>query len=128
MRSSFGLGFIGAAVMAPALLIATTALAAPPSAPGGAMVNLEGARTSAAGRPLYTYDRDTKDSSACTGPCTSSWLPVMADSASGDWSLVSRPEGKQLAYKGKPVYAFFRDAPGQPGSGDNKIPGWHLLK
>jgi predicted lipoprotein with Yx(FWY)xxD motif len=131
MRSSFGLGLFGATVIAPVLFIATAALAAAPPVPAGSSVMLDGASVSAAGRALYTYDRDTKDSSACIGQCTNSWLPVLAGpvAASGDWSVISRTDGgKQWAYKGKPVYAFFRDAPGQAGSGDNKIPGWRLLK
>lgn len=129
---SYKSAILAAFVAAPALVASSLAWAAPPAAPAGAVVMIDGARATAAGRPLYVYDRDTKDSSACTGQCTASWSPVLAAdgaAASGDWTLISRADGgRQWVHKGRPVYVFFRDAPGQAATGDNKIPGWHALK
>jgi predicted lipoprotein with Yx(FWY)xxD motif len=111
------------------MLAASAAFAAGPPAPQGA--SLSG--SPAEGRPLYTYDKDPSGSSACNGPCLASWPPLMADGGGkapgGAWSVIDRPEGgKQWTYKGKPVYGFFRDTPGAPAGGDNKVPGWRLLK
>jgi predicted lipoprotein with Yx(FWY)xxD motif len=109
-------------------LAALPVLAATPSAPAGSTL----ASVPGQGRPLYTYDKDSAGTSACAGPCVASWPPLMADGsakASGDWSLIDRSDGgRQWAFKGKPVYGFFRDVAGAPAGGDNKVPGWHALK
>jgi predicted lipoprotein with Yx(FWY)xxD motif len=109
-------------------LAAWPAFAAPPSAPAGSTL----ASAPASSRPLYTYDKDSAGKSACAGPCVESWPPLVADpaaKASGDWSLIDRAEGgRQWSFKGKPVYGFFRDVPGAPAGGDNKVPGWHVVK
>jgi predicted lipoprotein with Yx(FWY)xxD motif len=127
MKTSVKL-FLVAVLWAAALPV----LAAGPSAPASATVSVNGAVVGAQGRPLYVYDKDTAATSACTGPCVASWPPVMADAAakpSGDWSLIDRPDGgRQWAYKGKPVYGFYRDTSGGSPGGDNKVPGWRLLK
>jgi predicted lipoprotein with Yx(FWY)xxD motif len=124
MKTSMKTCFLAAGLM----LAALPAWAAGPSSPAGA--SLSG--SPAAGRPLYTYDKDTAGTSACTGPCVASWPPLTADAqakAAGEWTVIDRPDGgKQWAFKGKPVYGFFRDTPGAPAGGDNKVPGWHLLK
>jgi predicted lipoprotein with Yx(FWY)xxD motif len=110
------------------ILAAAPAFAAGPSAPAGSTL----ASAPAQNRPLYTYDKDTAGTSACTGPCISSWPPLLGDAAakpSGEWTLINRADGgRQWAFKGKPVYGFFRDVPGAPAGGDNKVPGWRLLK
>jgi predicted lipoprotein with Yx(FWY)xxD motif len=115
-------------LVAAALAVAAPAFAAPPTAPAGATLAGDPAR----GRALYTYDKDSSGSSACLGPCVSSWPPLAAAAgakAANDWSVISRSDGtQQWAYKGKPVYGFFRDTPNTPAGGDNKVPGWSLLK
>lgn len=60
---------------------------------------------------------------ACRGDCTVTWKPLLAAAnaqASGLWELMDRPEGKQWAYKGSPVYTFTGDA--KPGDieGNNR--------
>jgi len=54
---------------------------------------------------------------ACREDCTVSWRPIMAPAnarACGFWELIDRPEGKQWAYKGSPIYSYIGDkAPGQ---------------
>src|SRR5215207_6581533 len=57
------------------------------------------------GMTLYTFDRDAMGSgkSVCNGQCATNWPPLMAsgsDSASGDWSIVTRDDGgRQWAFK-----------------------------
>ena len=93
------------------------------TAKGKALVN-------AKGMTLYTFDRDTAGASNCNGQCAINWPPLQAaDSAkpSGQWTVITRSDGaKQWAYKGKPVYAFSKDAkPGDAtGEGVNNV--WHI--
>jgi predicted lipoprotein with Yx(FWY)xxD motif len=51
------------------------------------------------------------------------------DAASGDWSVVTRDDGKkQWAMKGKPLYFWAKD--GKPGdkTGDGVLGVWHSAK
>ena len=79
------------------------------------------------GMTLYVFDRDTANSgkSACNGPCATNWPPLMASKAPGaDYSVITRDDGKtQLAYKGKPLYYWAKDAkPGdKTGDGVNQV-------
>ncbi len=94
----------------------------------------DGVLTGKNGMTLYTFDRDTAGSgkSVCNGPCATNWPPLFAEdnaSASGDWSIVTRDDGKkQYAYKGKPLYYWVKDAkPGdRTGDGFNNV--WRLAK
>jgi predicted lipoprotein with Yx(FWY)xxD motif len=92
---------------------------------GGMMVN-------SAGMTLYTFDKDAGGKSACNGPCTANWPPMMAGGdakASGDWTIITRDDGgKQWAYKGKPVYTWAKDAKPGDMTGDNFNNAWHVIK
>jgi predicted lipoprotein with Yx(FWY)xxD motif len=55
-------------------------------------------------------------------------LPAATVAAGGDWTHIRRDDGTmQLAYKGKPLYYWVRDAkPGdRTGDGVNNV--WHWL-
>lgn len=76
------------------------------------------------GNPLYTNNRDSGSKVACTGSCTSIWVPLAAPSTgkptSSDSSVqaklgvVMTPDGtSQVTYGGKPLYTFVSDSPGQ---------------
>ena len=90
------------------------------------------AMTNGAGMTLYTFDRDSAGKSACNGPCAQNWLPfaAMADAkTSGDWSVIARDDGaKQWAYKGKPLYAWTKDAKAGDTTGDGVNGVWHIAK
>ncbi|RXZ42776.1 COG4315 family predicted lipoprotein [Crenobacter cavernae] len=81
---------------------------------------------------LYVFDKDTAGKSACEAACTAKWPPAYAgsyDKASGDWSFVTRGDGKrQWAYKGRPLYRWSMDTrPGEAkGDGINGV--WHTAK
>lgn len=97
------------------------------AAPAGVMAS-NGMLTGPNGMTLYTFDRDTAGSgkSVCNGPCATNWPPLMAGAAtpSGDYSVVTRDDGgKQLAYKGKPLYYWVKDSkPGdKTGDGFNNV-------
>ena len=83
------------------------------------------------GMTLYTFDRDTAGNgkSVCNGPCATNWPPLMAGQAApaGDYSVVTRDDGgRQIAYKGKPLYYWVKD--GKPGdkTGDGVNGVWHI--
>jgi len=94
----------------------------------------DGVLTGPNGMTLYTFDRDAAGSgkSVCNGPCATNWPPLMAsdmDRASGDYSIISRDDGKkQWAFKGKPLYFWAKDMkPGdRTGDGFNKV--WQLAR
>jgi predicted lipoprotein with Yx(FWY)xxD motif len=85
------------------------------------------------GMTLYVFDKD-KDApgkSVCNGQCADNWPVLLAsdtDKASGDWSIITRDDGKKMwAYKGRPLYGWKNDkAPGDT-DGDGKLNGaWHV--
>ncbi|MFO1322549.1 MAG: hypothetical protein U1F15_00630 [Burkholderiales bacterium] len=84
------------------------------------------------GMTLYVFDRDAGGKSMCNGPCATNWPPFTAAAgamAMGDWTIITRDDGgKQWAYKGKPLYAWSKDAkPGDmTGDGVNNV--WHAAK
>jgi predicted lipoprotein with Yx(FWY)xxD motif len=84
------------------------------------------------GMTLYTFDKDAAGSgkSACNGPCAANWPPLAAmGTESGDYSAITRDDGsKQLAYKGKPLHFWAKDAkPGdKTGDGFNNV--WHIAR
>jgi len=98
---------------------------APAKSTDGALVG------GANGMTLYTFDRDTAGTgkSVCNGPCATNWPPLMADDAakaSGDWSVVTRDDGKkQWAFKGKPLYFWAKDAKPGDKTGDGFNGVWH---
>ena len=80
---------------------------------------------------LYTFDKDTTaGKSACNGQCATNWPPLAAAAdakPSGDWTVVTRDDGsKQWAYKGKPLYAFHKDAKPGDATGDDLNHVWHI--
>jgi predicted lipoprotein with Yx(FWY)xxD motif len=93
----------------------------------------------AKGRALYTPDQEMNGKVLCTGACTSIWMPATvsgakASSLSGNFTVVNRPDGKkQVAYKGRPLYTFSQDTPGQV-TGDGAMDAfggrhftWHVV-
>ncbi|HEY9281249.1 MAG TPA: hypothetical protein VIP51_14340 [Eoetvoesiella sp.] len=84
------------------------------------------------GATLYTFDKDTKDKSACDAACAKNWPPALADSydkASGEWSFVQTHDGKrQWAYKGQPLYRFMMDKKPGDATGDGIKGVWHIAK
>jgi predicted lipoprotein with Yx(FWY)xxD motif len=80
---------------------------------------------------LYTYDKDRAGHSNCNGECAKKWPPVIASSKArpiGDWTLIRRADSsRQWAYKGRPLYVFSQDQPGQ-SKGDGVGGAWHIVK
>ena len=83
---------------------------------------------------LYTFDKDVAGSgkSVCNGPCATNWPPLMAaesDKASGDYSVVTRDDGKkQWALRGKPLYFWIKDTKPGDTTGDGFNGVWRVAK
>ena len=92
----------------------------------------DGILVNSAGMTVYTFDKDVADSgkSACNGPCAMGWPAVKAGDAAvaAPYSVITRDDGvKQLAYKGKPLYTFAKDAKPGDRMGDKFKDLWHVV-
>ena len=88
--------------------------------------------TDAKGMSLYTFDKDTDGVSNCNDGCAVKWPPLTAAAdASGkkDYSVITRADGsKQWAYKGAPLYTWFKDKAAGDMTGDGVKGVWHIAK
>lgn len=101
--------------------------------PGAAPISAQsGVLTNPAGMTLYVFDKDSAGKSACNGECAVKWPPLAAaagDKAGGDYSIITRDDGgKQWAYKGKPLYLWFKDQKPGDTTGDGVNNVWHAAK
>jgi len=92
----------------------------------------DGVLADASGMTVYTFDKDTAGSgkSACNDGCAKMWppVPVTGDSVASPYSIVTRDDGaKQLAYKGKPLYLYAKDAKPGERKGDKVMDVWHVV-
>ncbi len=113
-----------AALATVALLLASLALAqaAAPSVQVRYDPQLGHHLTGPNGMTLYVFGKDTEGVSNCTGGCADNWPPLMADADTvataplaipGAFSVIDRDGGKQVAYNGRPLYYWAKDA--KPG-------------
>ncbi|MEZ5716196.1 MAG: hypothetical protein R3D85_14190 [Paracoccaceae bacterium] len=81
---------------------------------------------------LYTFDKDAKDMSNCYGDCAVNWPPLLADAGAElprGYGLIDRTDGtKQVAYKGQPLYRWFKDAKPGDMTGDGVKGVWHTAR
>jgi len=86
------------------------------------------------GKTLYVFDGDRAGSGAstCTGNCAKLWPPYLASKeakAEGDWTLIARDDGAhQWAYRGRPVYTWVKDGPGETNGDGAAGNSWHVAK
>lgn len=86
------------------------------------------------GRSLYTFDKDTDTTIACTGACASTWPPVLASGGQAPTgvaglSVRKRPDGDdQVAHNGKPLYRYSGDSNPGDTNGDGVGGVWHIAK
>lgn len=111
-----------------ALLVAcATPMGSPTKTAAGVLTNSDG-------MTLYTFDKDAADSgkSVCNGDCAAKWPPLVAsnrEKAEGAYSIVTRDDGaKQWAYKGKPLYTWFKDQKPGDTTGDGVNNVWRTAK
>ncbi|GAB4237762.1 MAG: hypothetical protein Kow0032_23750 [Methyloligellaceae bacterium] len=88
--------------------------------------------TNAKGMTLYIFDKDKPGVSNCKGECARKWPPMPATASSkseGDFSVIKRADGSyQWAYKGKPLYTWFKDKKPGDTTGDGVKGVWHLAR
>jgi len=88
--------------------------------------------TNAHGMSLYTFDKDASGKSNCYGDCAKKWPPMAATAKSvdeGEFSVIKRTDGSvQWAYKGKPLYTWFKDKAMGDITGDGVKGVWHLAR
>lgn len=81
---------------------------------------------------LYTFDKDTRNTSNCYDDCAAKWPPLYVDGAmmlEKGYSVVERKDGtEQLAYKGQPLYLWFKDAKPGDMTGDGVKGVWHIAR
>ena len=84
------------------------------------------------GRTLYTYDKDDKGVSNCSGLCAVAWPPLLApDSAhaTDSFTVITRSGGdKQWAYNGQPLYLYIWDSMPGDVDGDGADGVWHVVR
>ncbi len=84
-------------------------------------------------RPLYVFEDDvTPGKSACVDACAKEWVAAQPSQknavAGGQWTIITRPDKtKQWAYRGKPLYRFTGDVPGQL-NGLKSGPKWKTVR
>ena len=80
---------------------------------------------------LYTSDKDAPGRSNCNLGCASRWPPVLAPADAtdlNDFTVVTRDDGRrQWAYKGKPLYMRYHDAPSTPMGDGDENGSWHII-
>ncbi|RME15836.1 MAG: hypothetical protein D6801_06625 [Alphaproteobacteria bacterium] len=81
---------------------------------------------------LYTFDKDGKGVSNCYGDCAVKWPPLdgsgVTDLPPG-YSVIDRKDGtKQIAYKGHPLYLWFKDTKPGDMTGDGVKGVWHVAR
>ncbi|MGH8737105.1 MAG: COG4315 family predicted lipoprotein [Burkholderiales bacterium] len=87
-----------------------------------------------AGMTLYTFDKDPAGTgkSMCNDGCAKNWPPLMASAGeqpSGDWTVIARDDGgRQLAYRGKPLYRWVKDQKSGDTTGDGFRGVWHVAR
>lgn len=109
-----------------ASLIATVLCSSAYAAP----VFTDNIMTDAAGRTLYTFDKDEAGKSNCVGTCLTAW-PVFSasesDTAEGEFDIVNGNAGRQWVWKSKPLYYFAGDTKSGDHNGDAKGGVWHIV-
>ena len=113
--------FAAAATVALSVLAAGAAQAQP--------VMKDGVLADAAGRTVYTFDKDEAGKSNCAGECLAKWPAFMAKAdakAMGDFGIIDANGGRQWTVKGMPLYYFVADVKAGDRNGDGKGGVWHV--
>ncbi|MDE2434265.1 MAG: hypothetical protein KGN37_15610 [Burkholderiales bacterium] len=96
-------------------------------------VTRDGILTDAAGRTLYTFDKDQPGKSNCLGDCMKNWPAYVAEPTAGakPQSPIGRFEHdgvEQWTWNGSPLYYFSGDTKPGDRNGDGKGGMWHVVK
>ncbi len=89
-----------------------------------------GALADAAGRSVYTFDKDETGKSNCSGGCLAVWPAFVAKAEAmpkGEFGIIEANGVRQWTVNGKPLYYFAGDAKPGDRNGDGKGGTWHLV-
>ena len=107
----------------------------PTPATGSVMMMAKtGDLTDAKGMTLYTFDKDTKDVSNCTGKCLVNWPPFMVSGQAptalpANVGTFKKADGSmQYTFKGMPLYYYIGDKNAGDTTGDGVGGVWHVVK
>jgi predicted lipoprotein with Yx(FWY)xxD motif len=119
-------------------LVAAACGSSPNSASGAAVVKSESSKygrifVDAKGYTLYTYTKDPKNKSVCSGTCATLWHALTVSSTkpnfggSSGFGVIHGQSGHlQVTYKGRPLYTYTGDtAPGQM-NGEGLLGTWYV--
>lgn len=112
-------------------LLAAAVLAFVTAAVQAQPVVRDGILADAAGRTVYTFDKDEANKSNCAGGCLAAWPAFVAKpsaTASGDFGLLDANDARQWTVKGKPLYYFAGDAKPGDRNGDGSGGVWHVVR
>jgi predicted lipoprotein with Yx(FWY)xxD motif len=128
------------AVIAAALSVSLVATASGSAAAGKQVVKV--AQNAKLGKPilvtrkgltLYTLSAETHGRFICTAGCLSLWTPLVVahgtrPAGAAKLATIKRPDGRiQVTYRGRPLYSFNDDKPGQTnGNGFKDVGTWHV--
>ncbi len=87
------------------------------------------------GKTLYYFTKDSPGKSVCTDGCLVKWpafyaeqLVIPSTLSRSDFTVIKRPDGKpQLAFRGMPLYYFFKDAKRGDTNGQGKKGVWFVV-
>jgi len=86
----------------------------------------------AAGRTLYTFDKDAANKSNCNGGCAVAWPPFLVkddDRVAGEFPVITRDDGaRQWAMNEKPLYFYAADGQAGDAKGDGQGGVWHAIR
>src|SRR4051812_16174145 len=86
----------------------------------------------AAGRTLYTFDKDAENESNCNGGCAKAWPPYLVkdgDRNPSNVTVIRRADNTlQWALDGKPLYYFSSDTVAGDAKGDGVGGAWHVVR
>lgn len=78
------------------------------------------------GMSLYTFDRDTLNTSNCDAECRKLW-PIFEGAESGSTDIKVLESTDHITYRMHPLYYFVNDAVPGDVKGDNVNEIWHLI-
>ena len=102
-----------------------------PPARSTALSERSGVVTDAKGMALYTFKKDTANTSNCYDACAKAWPPFAVGDpakATSELTVIQRKDGsQQWAFNGQPLYRFAGDT--EPGqfNGEGKGGVWYVI-
>lgn len=90
----------------------------------------DGVLADAAGRTVYTFDKDEANKSNCAGGCLAAWPAFVAKAEAtpkGEFGIIEANGVRQWAVNGKPLYYFAGDVKAGDRNGDGKGGTWHVV-